>query len=200
MPSTVPRRMAGGRSADATVPTSDRKTATLRRGHVAGCGRYAPDPEKGLSGRAERTQQRRPTQDVEHRTTTHIGVLGRIGLESPRRIPPGPRSPLAGDNGWPNCLLPRLRELQKRTGPRGRSRRWRLALRGNPYRRPTVQFPDHRRVWLLLRPRPRQDRGSDQGAPSRRSPTIGSLPNPGTGSGVSPRRVLDPRSRTRRSA
>lgn len=46
----------------------------------------------------------------------------RIGLKSPRRIPPGVQSPLNGDNGWPNGLLPRLRELQRRTGTSGRSR------------------------------------------------------------------------------
>jgi hypothetical protein len=43
-----------------------------------------------------------------------------VGLKSPRRIPPGPQSPLAGDNNWPNGLLPRLRGLQRRTRTGGR--------------------------------------------------------------------------------
>ena len=47
-----------------------------------------------------------------------------IGLRSPRPIPKGPQSPLAGDTGWPNGgLVVRLRELQKRTRTSGRSRR-----------------------------------------------------------------------------
>jgi hypothetical protein len=37
-----------------------------------------------------------------------------IGLKNPPRIPPGPRSPLAGANNWPNGLLPQLRELRRR--------------------------------------------------------------------------------------
>ena len=47
-----------------------------------------------------------------------------IGLRSPRRIPKGPQSLLAGNNGWPNGgLVARLREVQRRTGTSGRSRR-----------------------------------------------------------------------------
>ena len=46
----------------------------------------------------------------------------RIGMRSPGRIPPGPRAPLAGDAEWPNGLVPRLRELQRRTRTSGRSR------------------------------------------------------------------------------
>lgn len=44
----------------------------------------------------------------------------RIGLKNAPRIPSGPESPLAGDNNWPNGLLPRLRELQRRTRSSGR--------------------------------------------------------------------------------
>jgi hypothetical protein len=45
-----------------------------------------------------------------------------VGQPAPR-IPPGPQSPLNGANGWPNGLVPRLRELQRRTRTRDGRRR-----------------------------------------------------------------------------